>query len=303
MTGSDPDARCRDIVLVVDDSPETVGMLTSALEAAGITVLVALDGHRALSLVDRVTPDLILMDAMMPGLDGFETCRRLKQAKRIEAPVIFMTGLSETEHILRGFESGGVDYVTKPIITDELIARMRTHLGNARTTLSARSALDATGRFLLAVDGDGGMLWLTPQARQILTADAGDLQRAAEILRAEVPKGTITPQGLSVDFSGRRLVFTLVGAAGDEILLRIFETRSVDAGDRLRQSFGLTPKEAEVLLWLAKGKSNRDIAEILSQRPRTVNKHLEQIFQKLGVENRTAAAARALALMSEEGLP
>lgn len=164
MTGSDPDARCRDVVLVVDDSPETVGMLTSALEAAGITVLVALDGHRALSLVERVTPDLILMDAMMPGLDGFETCRRLKQAKRIEAPVIFMTGLSETEHILRGFESGGVDYVTKPVVTDELIARMRAHLVNARTTLSARSALDATGRFLLAVDGSGSILWLTPQA-------------------------------------------------------------------------------------------------------------------------------------------
>lgn len=299
MTGSDPDARCRDVVLVVDDSPETVGMLTSALEAAGITVLVALDGHRALSLVERVTPDLILMDAMMPGLDGFETCRRLKQAKRIEAPVIFMTGLSETEHILRGFESGGVDYVTKPVVTDELIARMRAHLVNARTTLSARSALDATGRFLLAVDGSGSILWLTPQARQILAAEELNMQRAAEILRTEVPKGSITSQGLSVDLSGRRLAFTLVGAAGDEILLRISEIRSDDFPERLRQSFALTPKEAEVLLWLAKGKSNRDIAEILNQRPRTVNKHLEQIFEKLGVENRTAAAARALALLAE----
>lgn len=125
------------------------------------------------------------------------------------------------------------------------------------------------------------------------------MQRAAEILRTEVPKGSITSQGLSVDLSGRRLAFTLVGAAGDEILLRISEIRSDDFPERLRQSFALTPKEAEVLLWLAKGKSNRDIAEILNQRPRTVNKHLEQIFEKLGVENRTAAAARALALLAE----
>ena len=298
MTGPGPEARSRDIVLVVDDSPETLGMLTSALETAGLTVLVALDGHRALSLVERVTPDLILMDAVMPGLDGFETCRRMKQALRIDAPVIFMTGLSETEHILHGFQSGGIDYVTKPIVTDELIARMRAHLGNARTAMSARSALDATGRFLLAVDAAGELLWLTPQARQILAAEEGDLDRIAAILRREVPAGSITAQGLPVDVDGRRLVFTRVGAAGEETLLRISETRAEDGTDRLRQAFGLTPKEAEVLNGLAKGKSNRDIAEILNQKPRTVNKHLEQIFQKLGVENRTAAAARALALLS-----
>src|ERR1700677_2959036 len=105
----------RDIVLVVDDSPETLRLLTDALEDAGMTVLVAREGEHALSIVEKVLPDVILMDALMPGTDGFETCRRLKQNKALtHVPVLFMTGLSDTEHIIEGLEAGGVDYVTKP---------------------------------------------------------------------------------------------------------------------------------------------------------------------------------------------
>jgi CheY-like chemotaxis protein len=105
----------RDIVLVVDDSPETLRMLTDAIEEAGMTVLVARESEYALSIIERVVPDVILMDALMPGTDGFQTCRRLKQNKALaHVPVIFMTGLSDTEHIIQGLEAGGVDYVTKP---------------------------------------------------------------------------------------------------------------------------------------------------------------------------------------------
>src|SRR5580704_15480314 len=145
--------KSRETVLIVDDSVESLNFLTDALEDAGFTVLVALNGLTAMTLVDRVAPDLVLMDAVMPGIDGFETCRRLKASQAyIDLPVIFMTGLSETEHIIRGFEAGGVDYVTKPIVPDELIARMQRHLANARLARTARAALDATGRFLIAVD-------------------------------------------------------------------------------------------------------------------------------------------------------
>ena len=96
----------RDIVLVVDDLPDTLRMLTDAIEEAGMTVLVAREGEYALSIVEHVLPDIILMDAVMPGMDGFETCRRLKENKALaHVPVIFMTGLSDTEHIVQG--SGG----------------------------------------------------------------------------------------------------------------------------------------------------------------------------------------------------
>ena len=104
-------------------------MLNETLESAGFTVLMAQSGQVALDLVDRVTPDIVLMDALMPGLDGFETCRRMKQKPALAAvPIVFMTGLTETEHVIRGLEAGGVDYVTKPVSPDEVVARIGVHL-------------------------------------------------------------------------------------------------------------------------------------------------------------------------------
>src|ERR671934_1848535 len=114
------DARKRDVALVVDDSPETLRLLTDALDGAGMTVMVALDGAGAMRIVDQITPDIVLLDAVMPGMDGFEACRRLKRdAGLANVPVIFMTGLAETEHIVRGLEAGGVDYVTRPMVVEE----------------------------------------------------------------------------------------------------------------------------------------------------------------------------------------
>src|SRR4030095_220484 len=119
----------RDLVLVVDDSPDTLRLLTDAIEEAGMTVLVGREGEHALSSVDKITPDVILMDAVMPGANGFETCRRLKQNRALaHVPVIFMTGLSDTEHIIEGLEAGGVDYVTKPIVPRALLAPVRAQL-------------------------------------------------------------------------------------------------------------------------------------------------------------------------------
>src|SRR5258708_29038587 len=121
--------KARSIVLVVDDSPNTLRMLTDAIEDAGMTVLVALDGEQALSLTERITPDVILMDALMPGMDGFAICRRLKRDSVLShLPVLFMTGLSETEDIVTRLDAGGVDYVTNPIAPDEWLARINVHL-------------------------------------------------------------------------------------------------------------------------------------------------------------------------------
>src|ERR1700741_127683 len=164
----------RDIALVIDASPETLRLLTDALDNVGMTVMVALDGASAMRIVDQITPDIILLDAVMPGMDGFETCRRLKRDGALSnVPVIFMTGLTETEHIVSGLEAGGVDYVTKPIVIEELLARIRVHLANARLTQSARAALDVSGRYLLAVNRQGKIMWATPQAQRLLTDSLG----------------------------------------------------------------------------------------------------------------------------------
>src|SRR5271170_2637044 len=177
----------RGIVLVVDDSPETLRLLTDALEEAGMTVLVAREGERAISIVEKVVPDVILMDALMPGADGFETCRRLKQNRALaHVPIIFMTGLTDTEHIIQGLEAGGVDYIIKPIVPGELLARIRVHLANARMTHSARMALDAFGRFLLAASRSGRVLWYTPQAAKLLGIAFADFDTEDYMLPAEI---------------------------------------------------------------------------------------------------------------------
>src|SRR3984893_11553325 len=84
-----------------------------------------------------------------------------------------MTGLAETEHIVHGLEAGGVDYVTKPIVIEEVLARIRVHLANARLTQSARAALDVSGRFLLAVNRQGKIMWATPQAQKLMSDNLG----------------------------------------------------------------------------------------------------------------------------------
>ncbi|WP_068829215.1 response regulator [Pseudomonas sp. BMS12] len=209
----------RGTVLIVDDTPDNLALLSDALDAAGYMVLVALDGHSALNRIQRRRPDLILLDAMMPGLDGFETCRRIKaEPDSTDIPVLFMTALTDSEHVVEGFAAGGSDYVTKPIHTDEVLARVAAHLRTARTLQSARAA-----------------------------AQPVDLTLSNE---------------------------------------PTFET--------LSSRFQLTEREVEVLRWVACGKTNRDIGDILGLSPRTVNKHLEHVYVKLGVETRTAAAAVAI---------
>ncbi|MDF0497500.1 response regulator [Bradyrhizobium yuanmingense] len=295
------ESKKRDVALVVDDSPETLRLLTDALDGAGMTVMVALDGAAAMRIIDQITPDIILLDAVMPGIDGFETCRRLKRdAGLANVPVIFMTGLAETEHIVRGLEAGGVDYVTKPIVIEEMLARIRVHLGNARLTQSARAALDVSGRFLFAVNRQGSVLWATPQAQRLLSdhhgaqADNFVLPPALlQWLEQAKAKSGAKSQAASLPDNPQLRFYYMGETAPNEFLLRLSKEAGTALPPEFTSELGLTTREGEVLAWLSKGKTNRDIAQILGLSPRTVDKHLEQIYAKLGVENRTAAAAIA----------
>jgi len=295
------ESKKRDVALVVDDSPETLRLLTDALDGAGMTVMVALDGAAAIRIIDQITPDIVLLDAVMPGIDGFETCRRLKRdAGLANVPVIFMTGLADTEHIVRGLEAGGVDYVTKPIVIEEMLARIRVHLGNARLTQSARAALDVSGRFLFAVDRQGNLLWATPQAQKLLSdhhgAQAEDFVLPPSLLQwleQAKAKGGSKSQAASLPDNPQLRLYYMGETAPNEFLLRLSRESGTALPPEFTSELGLTTREGEVLAWLSKGKTNRDIAQILGLSPRTVDKHLEQIYAKLGVENRTAAAAIA----------
>jgi DNA-binding NarL/FixJ family response regulator len=299
------ESKKRDVALVVDDSPETLRLLTDALDGAGMTVMVALDGAAAMRIVEQITPDIVLLDAVMPGLDGFETCRRLKRDAGLDhVPIIFMTGLAETEHIVRGLEAGGVDYVTKPIAVEEMLARIRVHLANARLTQSARAALDVSGRYLLAVNSTGKIIWATPQAQKLLSDTLGPDSDDDVVLPDPIPqwldqarKGKPgSKAAIMAALPGdEQLRLQYMGKLGaNEFLLRLARDSGTETPAEFSSELGLTTREGEVLSWLSKGKTNRDIAQILGLSPRTVDKHLEQIYSKLGVENRTAAAAIAV---------
>lgn len=299
------DPKKRDVALVVDDSPETLRLLTDALDGAGMTVMVALDGASAMRIVEQITPDIVLMDAVMPGMDGFETCRRLKRDAGLDnVPIIFMTGLAETEHIVRGLEAGGVDYVTKPIAIEEMLARIRVHLANARLTQSARAALDVSGRYLLAVNDAGKIMWATPQAQKLL-ADTLAVNADDDFVlpdpmpqwldQAQKSKAGSKAAAMAAFPGNEQLRLQYMGKLGpNEFLLRLAKDSGAETPAEFSSELGLTTREGEVLQWLSKGKTNRDIAQILGLSPRTVDKHLEQIYSKLGVENRTAAAAIAV---------
>lgn len=216
------------------------------------------------------------------------TCRRLKADRRVaHVPVVFMTGLSETEHVIEGLNAGGVDYVTKPIIIDELMARIRV---------------------LFVTDEAGRLLWCTVQAESLLSAafvthyvprdglppEVSD--RLTGLIRAGMAQSAVSVMAAE---TGRQLETTFVSQMQPgEYLFRLAEDRSDDVNAFLRQHLPLTQRETDVLIWISRGKSNRDISEILDISPRTVNKHLEQIFNKLGVENRSSAAAQATRILA-----
>lgn len=295
------------LVLLVDDSPETLTMFTDAFSLEGMQVIVAQSGREALTLASKMHPDIIIMDAMMPGMDGFEACQILKSESLLaEIPVIFMTGLNESEHVVRALAVGGVDFVVKPASLPELFARMQVHLANARKTRSARDALDTTGRRVVAVSAKGDISWVTPQASELL-ARAGMRVDAGAHMPWEIggwladlngKPWTDDTDSLVIERNHLTLEFRLVGASPNgEWLLRVVDRDAGTDEDRLSTAFDLTFREAEVLLWITHGKSNKEIAEILRVSPRTVNKHLEQIFDKLGVENRTAAATMSVRIL------
>ncbi|WP_293876092.1 MULTISPECIES: DNA-binding response regulator [unclassified Sphingomonas] len=296
-------------ILVVDDTPESLRFLTATLEQAGMTVLIAIDGLATLDLLEHVVPDLILMDAVMPGLDGFATTRRIKQDGRFRhVPVIFMTGLADTEHVVRGLDAGAVDYVHKPIVVDELLARVSVHLANARISQSSKLALDTAGRPSFAVDDAGRTSWLTPLAAATIerlfpgwtARDVGLPDALAATIRRlqepHVPAGALA----SLTIGDTTIQCTILRqTSASEWLFRLTEKREGDAERLLAERHGLTSREAEVLVWISRGKQNREISEILHISPRTVNKHLEQVFQKMGVENRASATAIAVATLAQ----
>jgi DNA-binding response OmpR family regulator/DNA-binding CsgD family transcriptional regulator len=305
-------------VLLVDDNPANLGVLIDVLGKAGYRPLVAEDGERALHQMTHVQPDIVLLDVGMPGIDGFETCRRMKaQPGWADLPVLFMTARDDIVDKVAGFAAGAVDYITKPLQPDEVVARVKTHLRlrelqaeleekNAelaernerlaaaiRLREAAENALaDSLDRAVVVTSREGEILFCTKRAARLL-------ERHFPSWREPRLPPELRPGGPSVQASVQ--VTTLASAGGDAFHIVALEPVQPDPSPRELEPLGLTPREAEVLFWIAEGKTNPEIAVILGTSTNTVKRQSQAVFDKLGVENRTAATLRAVEVLRRNG--
>ncbi len=310
----------RPTLLLVDDLPANLGMLLEFLGEAGYRVLVATSGERALEQLAHLQPDLILLDLNMPGLDGHETCRRLKADACWRAiPVLMLTALNEVADKVRGFEAGAVDFITKPLEPDEVLARVRTHLQirTLQRSLEEKNALlreisgllqQSLDRAVVIAQRDGDIAFCTLRARELLNRyfpEHGSGDRLPDTVVLHTSESPDTPWRVNHP-GGSELEIRRVREAGpseDDLLMLLLQENAIptagDAPTRLLV-LGLTVREAEVLYWITCGKTTAEIAEILGTSPGTVKKQVQATLEKLGVETRLAAALRAMEVL---GLP
>jgi DNA-binding NarL/FixJ family response regulator len=215
-------------ILVIEDQAPMRRNLALLLELEGYTVLAAANGRAGVETARREKPDLVICDVMMPELDGHGVVQALRsEAATATLPFIFLTAKGEKDDIRSGMNFGADDYLTKPVIREDLLAAVQTRLARSEIVQNLVTTAAAQG-------------------------------------------------GFHPDFS---------------------------SAEPLRERLGITAREAEVLLWTAQGKSNGDIATILQMSEKTVKQHLGNVFEKLGVESRTAASLRALEVLGNRKAP
>jgi DNA-binding NtrC family response regulator len=180
-------ARDAPTVLIVDDEPLNVDLLEQELDGAGYHTLAAASGEEALALAARSQPDLVLLDVMMRGIDGYETCKRLKAGETTRAiPVIFLTALTDTFEKVRAFKTGAVDYVTKPFETEELLARVGVHIALRREVEAHRKSRATIDLLVDEIGAD----------RDAMVGDSKALQRVRELIAQVAPTdSTVLIQG------------------------------------------------------------------------------------------------------------
>lgn len=299
-------------VLVVDDTPANLGVVLELLTAAGLRVLVAESGPRALEVLMQQPVDLVLLDVLMPGLDGFATCTAIRRhAAWAGLPIIFMTAVDEPAQKVRALETGAVDYISKPVHPPEVLARVQTHL----ELRAARVALQRQNEKLeaeITVRLDAEAQLAESLDRALLVADSGGrlvfhTRRAANLLHKHLPRhvpGRLPPELAAaeryVSPAGALLLHRFTERNDDALTVLYLVEEHTPAGPAELLALGLTPRQAEVLYWIAQGKTNAEIAIILGTSPRTIDKHVEQLLERLGVENRLAAATQANDVLRRE---
>ncbi len=258
-------------ILIVDDIPSNIRLMVSILDEHGYSVSYAQSGQDAIELCKKAVFDLILLDVMMPVMDGFEVCEILKSMEITrEIPVIFLTARTDQESILKGFETGGVDYVTKPFSEKELLVRIRTHLDLKKTRESLESELDFK--------------------KKMMTENALFISRRTELGNTIVEDLRLINKETQNEYSERilgaisKLKNLIQGQEWKE-----FELRFEEDHGRFREKLillhpDLTPNEIKLCTFLRLDMSSKEISEITQQSVRALETARSRMRKKLGLE-------------------
>jgi DNA-binding NarL/FixJ family response regulator len=315
----DPDPHAYTI-LIVDDAPANLGMLIDAM-SKDYRVLVAESGESCFEQLPFRIPDLILMDMLMPGLNGLECLQRLRaDPATAHIPVIFMTAVDDPEQRSNALQSGAVDYVVKPVYIPEVLARIATHLHilTLRRELERQNEAlaievqmrreteqqleQSIERGLMILAADGQVLFTTRKAANLIRlyyASSGEVIAPEPFMsawRSAVATNGTGWQAARKDSSGQLHVTILSNPQQSaQTILYLDEDNAGDA--RSLMQLGLSPRESEVLFWMAEGKTYPEIADILGAATRTIHKHAENLMRKLQLESRSAAMRLALEIL------
>jgi DNA-binding response OmpR family regulator len=303
-------------ILIVDDNPANLQILFETLRQAMYQVYMAQEGPMAVYQARKLQPDLILLDVNMPGIDGFEVCRRLKlQAETSDIPVIFLTVLDDTTDKVRGFDVGGVDFLSKPIDSVEVLARINTHLTirNLRQSLAEKNEILQTQlqEYTAALHAERQQLATYQKDRQELLEQVFKQNASLrELIAAFVPESDQFPGNNPLVWKNQvqnnleqltkqlhKLQNTLPNLSNEaesefsQALTLLEETQNVvsyiitfapPTGETLST---LSQRESEVLNLVFEGKTSQEIGNQLGISDKTVRVYRSRIMQKLGVDN------------------
>jgi DNA-binding response OmpR family regulator/DNA-binding CsgD family transcriptional regulator len=268
-------------VLIVDDDPFGIIQLQALLQGSGYKLLTASDGDLALEIVDTEVPDIILLDIIMPKMDGYETCRRLKEdVLHADIPVIFLSGLDSIEEKVNAFEAGGVDYITKPFSEKEVLIRVKTHLTLHRVNKCLAHELELRDDEIQSKENK--VQDTNTALRILLSAVEEEKKELAERVRFKANK-LILPKIQELKNTEnperRNVLFQSIEQSFQE-LTKPFIPGGLDMCKKL------TPMELQIINLIKQGKASKEISKICHISVNTIASHRKTIRKKLNITNR-----------------
>lgn len=306
----------KSFILLVDDNPENLRLLAGLLQIQNYQVAIVKSGTKALKFATSHKPELILLDIMMPEMDGFGVCSRLKSdASTRDIPVIFLSALADTSVITRGFEVGGVDYITKPFHREEVLARVRLHLKLRQMQEALQEARDEMERKVEKRTAEllNVCRHLEKRDRELAakTKDLEEMNAALQVLlknreeyRREVER--------TVVFNMNSFVFPLLDRLRESRINSVQTSYLDDIISNLKKICSpfmrrmsaefqrLSPAEIRIANLIRYGKSTKEIARMMNLSTRTVENHRNSIRKKIGIQNKKINLKICLACFGEK---